>query len=53
MSSFQFPRKSYIRAFQPRTIEAKTAVKAASAPGAASDAVTISPQNAVSNSPVR
>lgn len=50
MSFFQFPRQSYIRAFQPRTIEAKAAAaKAASAATSASDAVTINPQGAVSN----
>jgi protein tyrosine phosphatase (PTP) superfamily phosphohydrolase (DUF442 family) len=53
MGSFQFPRRSYIRDFQPRTIEAKTVAKAASATGAASDAMTVSPQAVVSNSPVR
>ncbi len=53
MGSFQFPRRSYIRDFQPRTIEVKTVAKATSATSAASDAVTVSPQNAVSNSPVR
>src|SRR5260370_32357928 len=53
MGSFQFPRRSYIRDFQPRTIESKTGAKAASATIAASDSVTGNPQSAVSNSPVR
>jgi len=53
MGSFQFPRRSYIRDFQPRTVDAKTGSKATSATTAAPDAVTVSPQNAVSNSPVR
>src|SRR5216684_7352307 len=49
MGSFQFPRRSYIRDFQPRTIEANTGAKATSATSTASDAVTVSPQNALSN----
>ncbi len=53
MGSFQFPRRSYIRDFQPRMVEAKTGAKVTSATAAASDTVTVSPQNAVSNSPVR
>jgi tyrosine-protein phosphatase SIW14 len=53
MGSFQFPRRSYIRDFQPRTIEAKTGAKTTSTTSAMPDAVGVSPQNAVSNSPAR
>ena len=50
MSRFQFPRKSYIRAFQPRTVDSKAAAaKAASEPASASDAVTVNTTSAVSN----
>jgi tyrosine-protein phosphatase SIW14 len=53
MGSFQFPRRSYIRDFQPRTVEAKTGAKSTPATSAAADGVSASPQNAVSNSPAR
>jgi tyrosine-protein phosphatase SIW14 len=44
MSFFQFPRQSYIRAFQPRIIDTKTAAtEASSATPAASDAMTVAP----------
>ncbi len=46
MGSFQFPRQSFIRGFQPRALEAKTEVVKAST---SSDAASASPQSAVSN----
>jgi protein tyrosine/serine phosphatase len=53
MSFFQFPRQSYIRNFQARATDAKTAAaKAASATTPASDTLTATPQNAVSTASV-
>ena len=45
MGFFQSPRESFIRAFQPRPVEAKTDVTATS------DASAVNPQNAVLTSP--
>ena len=45
MGTFQFPRQNFIRDFQARTIEAKTGGRTTA------DALTVNPQNAVSNSP--
>ncbi len=46
MSFFQFPRQSYIRAFRPRAIEAKTSPVAPPA-ASVSNAVDFAPQGAV------
>jgi tyrosine-protein phosphatase SIW14 len=45
MGIFQFPRETFIRAFQPRTIEAKADAKATS------DASAVNPPTSVSTSP--
>src|SRR5258708_38737118 len=47
MGSFQFPRRSYIRDFQPRTVDSNTVAKPTSVTSEESDAGTVSPQNAV------